>query len=91
MVRFPRWTKRAVDDEDKDMTIKQLKQLIAHLPDDVEVLTWDRDTANPVEQIFTYQALVEPIVGIAVTMQDASCVTDLTPAPRAALILVCNS
>jgi hypothetical protein len=91
MVRLPRWTKRAVDDEDKAMTINQLKQLIAHLPDDVEVLTWDRDTANPVEQIITYQALVEPIAGIAITEQDASCVRDFAPAPRAALILVCNS
>jgi hypothetical protein len=91
MVRLPRWTKRAVDDEGKGMTIQQLKQLIAHLPDDVEVLTWDRDTANPVEQIITYQAPVDPIAGVTVTEQDASCVSDFAPSPRAALILVCNS
>lgn len=73
------------------MTIKQLKQLIAGLPDDVEVLTWDRDTANPVEQIITYQAPVAAISGIEIVERDASCVSDFTTAPSAALILVCNS
>lgn len=73
------------------MTINQLKQLIANLPDDVEVLTWDRDTANPVEQIITYQAPVEPVSGVEITESDASCVSDFATVPRAALIFVCNS
>jgi hypothetical protein len=87
----PRWTQTRAANEDKAMNIKQLKQLIANLPDDVEVLTWDRDTANPVEQVMAYQAPIEPIDGLAIAEQDASCVSDFTPAPRAALILVCNS
>ena len=88
--RIQRWTSASGVEEDKAMNIKQLKQLIAHLPDDVEVLTWDRDTANPVEQIMTYQAPVEPVAGIVVTGEDASRVEDFDPAPTAAFILVCN-
>jgi hypothetical protein len=76
--------------EDKGtMNIKQLKQLIANLPDDVEVLTWDRDTANPVEEVITFNAPVASVPGVQVTT-DAECVADFEPAPRAAFILVCN-
>lgn len=64
MVRLPRWTKRAVDDEDKDMTIKQLKQLIANLPDDADVLIWDKDTANPIGSVATHKVNVADTPGL---------------------------
>ena len=72
------------------MNIQQLKQLIANLPDDVELLTWDRDTANPVDQIIVYNATLSPVEGINVIQGEESCVEDFHEPPHAALILVCN-
>ena len=72
------------------MNIQQLKQLVADLPDDAEVLTWDRDTANPVEQIITYNLTIEPVDEIGLIEGDESCFEDFHQPPRAALILVCN-
>ena len=56
----------------------------------VELLTWDRDTANPVEQIIAYNIAFGPVEGIDVIQGDESCVEDFHEPPRAALILVCN-
>ena len=74
------------------MTIKQLKQLIANLPDGAEVLTWDRDTANPVERVMTYNLKNVPAVdGVKVENADDRGIGEDFSAPiAAALVLVCN-
>lgn len=71
------------------MNIKQLKQLIEKLPDNVEVLTWDRDTANPVERIIAHNITIKPPKGVKLDDPGDDWVKDFHTPPAAALILVC--
>ena len=74
------------------MDIKQLKQLIANMPDDAEVLMFDRDTVNPVECIIPFNVTLPANAGVVAesTAYLDDALDDLVTPPPAALVFVCN-
>jgi hypothetical protein len=72
------------------MTVRELKHLVASLPDDAAVLVWDKDTANSIAKVIAFNVELPQVQGIEAARGDATCVRDCEPAPGSALILVSN-